>query len=131
MRYQNRVFYKFQELRQDGLNIRRVHNHLVRDTGQLRDLERDRHSRIHESTELVRNLSLFHLHGADLDDLILNRAEARRLKIKDHIGIIKILAFLIPRHICKIVDQIPFHTIDHFKGIILIKRLHEMIRIWE
>ena len=42
----------------------------VVDAGQLLDPERDRHLGIDKGAEFIRDLSIYHLDGTDLDDLV-------------------------------------------------------------
>ncbi len=129
--HQHCVSNEFQKLRQNRLYIRCLQHHLVRDTGKLSDLKRNRHPGIHESTVSVCDLPLLHLHRTDLDDLILDRAEPCRLKIEHHKGTVQRLPLLIDRHIRQVVHQIAFHPVDHLKRIVLIKPLYEMVRVCE
>ena len=60
---------KFQELWKYILNRIRFQYHFIRNTGQIRDLKRDRTLRIDKRTEPVHDLSVYNFHCPDLNDL--------------------------------------------------------------
>ena len=68
-------FRKFQELRQDFFDCRSVEHHVVVDAGQLLDPIRDRHFRVDKGAEFIRDLTIYHFDGTDLDDLVCHRTE--------------------------------------------------------
>ena len=43
----------------------------VVDAGQLLDPKRDRHFRVDKGAEFIRDLTIYHFDGTDLDDLVL------------------------------------------------------------
>ena len=129
MCYQYRISHKRKELRKNRLDIRRIHHHLICNTGQLCNLKRNRNLRIHKRAELLGNLALFHFYRSDLYDLVLDRAESGRFQVKYHISSFQRLSFFIHSHIRKIIYQITFHPIDHLERIIFIQILHIMIGI--
>ena len=131
MRHKRGVSDKFQELRKDHINLWCIHDHRIVNTCKLRDLERNRNLRIYKCTVLIRNLSILHLHCANLNDVIFHSTESGCLDIKHHICIIKCLIPCMHCDICQIIYQICFHPINHFERIIFIKPFDKMIRIRE
>ena len=126
---QCRISYELQKLWKNCLDIRCSYNHLICNTGKLCDLKWNRYFRINECAELISNLSMFYLHRTNLNNLILNWTEPCRLKVKYYISIIQWLSLFIHCHISQVVHQVAFHTVNHFKRIILIQRLNIMVRI--
>ena len=119
MRNQHTALAEFQKFRKNVLNDRGIQNHLVADTGQLFNLKGNRFLRIYKSAEPFRNLPLFHLHGADLNDPVIHRAEPRRLQVKYHTGAVKALSPGMLHHFLQVVYQIAFHSVDHLKILVL------------
>ena len=72
MCHQYRISDKFEKLRQDRLDIRRFHNHVIGNARQVRNFKRNRHFRIDKCTEFVSNHSIFHLYSTNLDNLVLD-----------------------------------------------------------
>ena len=120
MGYQHAVPRKFKELREYSLDIRRIHDHLIRDAGQVGDLKGNRAFRIHKSTEPVCDLPARHLDRPDLDDLITDRAEARSLNIKYDVCIVQRLIPRIDCDLCQIIHHIAFHSVNDLKRIVLV-----------
>ena len=128
---QRRPINKFQKFRENLFNRRRIHHHLIRNTGKPGNFKRNRHFRIYKGTELIRNLSFFHLYRADFNNLILYRTKTRSLQIKYHISITKLLAFFINCNILQIINQICFYTINNLKGILLLQPFNVMVSVCE
>ena len=129
--HQNCIPHKIQELLQHHLNARRIHHHLVRNPGQLRNLKRDRYLGIDKGTEPLCDLPPLYFHCSDFYDLIFDGTEPCGLKIKDNIHVIQGLSSLTHGHILQIVHKIAFHAIDYFKRVILIKPFQKMIGVRE
>ena len=83
------TFTKFHKTRQDLFNGFRPHDHIVTDSGQFLDLKRNWYLWIDKFRKTLRDRSIFHLHGSNLDDLVFHRTETRRLQVKDHIGAVQ------------------------------------------
>ena len=131
MGYQDSIPYKVQKLRQHNIDRLRIHHHIIGDTRKLCNLKRNRNLGIDKGTEPLHNLSLFHAHRPDLNDLVLDRAEPCRFQIKDHIGAIKGLTPGTRSDLCQIIHQVCLHPVDDLKRIFFIKRLDKMIGIRE
>ena len=121
MSHQNGSLTEFQKLRQNHINLRIREHHVVVDAGQLLDLKGNRYIRIYEGAEFVRNDSIHHLDGADLDDPVLFRAEASGLDIEYHEGVRKCLVFRIIHQQLQVVDKIPLHPIENLEGVPLVQ----------
>ena len=82
-------FAEFHKFRQDLLDRRCASmHHVIIDARQLLDPKRDWHLRIDKGAEFLGDLPVYHLYGADLNDLdSVHRTKACRLQVKDHIGI--------------------------------------------
>ena len=93
VRHQDRILAELQKLRQNHVDLRIGKHHVVIDAGQLFDLKGNRYVRIDKGTESVRNHSVYHFDGTDLDNPVLFRAEARGLDIENHVSICKCLVF--------------------------------------
>ena len=122
---------KFKELRKDRLDRRILHDHLVGDACQVRDLKGDRPLRIDKGAEPVHDLAVYHLDRADLDDPVADRAESRRLNVKDDICILQRLIPCIYGDICQVVHHIAFHPVDHLEWIVWRQCLDIVVRIRE
>ena len=131
MRYQNCVPNEFQELWEHRINIRRIHDHLIRNAGQLGNTKRDWNLGIHKCTEPLCYLPVLYLHRAYLNNLILNRTKARRLQIEYYIDIVQGLPLFTQGHIRKVIYQIAFYSVDHLKRIVLIQGLDVMVGVRE
>ena len=131
VRHEGRIPDKFQELRQCRLNRGRIHDHLVRDTRKLCDAERNRHLRIDKSAELICNPASLYLHCSDFDNLIFDRTESCRLKVKYDERIIKRLSLFIHRDIGKVVHEISFHPVYDLKRVLFVQRLNIMVGVRE
>ena len=131
MRYQDRIPNEFQKLREHRLDIRRIHDHLIRNAGQLGDAKRDWDLGIYECAEPLCYLPVLYLHRAYLYNLILNRAKARRLQIEYYIDIVQRLPLFAHGHIRKVIDQIAFYSVDHLKRIVFIQGLYVMVGVRE
>ena len=121
MSHQNGSLTEFQKLRQNHINLRIREHHVVVDAGQLLDLKGNRYIRIYEGAEFVRNDSIHHLDGADLDDPVLFRAKASGLDIEYHEGVRKCLVFRIIHQQLQVVDKIPLHPIEDLEGVPLVQ----------
>ena len=129
MRHQNRIANKIYKLRQDCLNVRRTDDHLIGDAGKFRDTERDRSFRIDKSTELVRDLPVFHFYCADFNNPVCHSRKSGCLDIKYYISTFQILSFFILCNLGQIVYQITFHSINDLERIIFIQILDHMVGI--
>ena len=129
--HQHTVPHEREELREHGLNIRGIHDHLIRDAGQVCDLKGDRALRVHKGAEPVHDLPVHHFDRPDLDDLIADRAEARGLDIEHDISIVQGLFPRIDRDLCQVVHHVSFHTVNDLKRIVFIQCLYVMIRLRE
>ena len=76
------------EFGQDLLNPGRIEHHVILDGRQLLNIIRDRHLRIDEGRKTLRDSSVHHLDGTDLNDLILIRRKSGCLQVKYDIAVI-------------------------------------------
>ena len=112
---------ELQKLRQDHIDLRRVHDILVPDTGQLLDFKRNGHIRIDKGGEPIHDLAAGHLHRTDLDDPVIHRGESRGLDIKYHIVLMQTLPLIIGHDFLQIIHQIGLHTVNDLKEILLVR----------
>ena len=131
MRYKARLAYKLHKLRQNRLDIRRIHDHRVCYTRKLCNLEWDRNLRIYKGTVAIYNLPMLHLYCSDLNDSVSDRAKPCCLNIEHYKRIIQSLISRANRNLCQIIYQIAFHPIDHLERIVLIQCFNIMIGIRE
>ena len=117
--HHDRTLAEIQEFRQDFLDGGLVHDHLIVDAGQLLNLEGNRGLGIHEYTEFVRDLTLFHPHGSDLNDPVIFRGKAGGLNVEDHIGVVQALSGRVGDDILQVVDQIALHAVNDLEIIAL------------
>ncbi len=117
---------KLQKFRKNPVYLRRIQNHVVIDTRQLLYLKGNRHVGVDEAAEFINNPSLLHPDCAYLNDPVLKRAEAGRLDIEDHTGMIQGLSRTVFNQFLHIVDQISLHTV---KNLEIITSLHGMVGI--
>ena len=127
MRNQCALTNKFEKLWQHDLDCRSIQHHLICNTCQVCNFERNRAFRIHKSTELIYNLTILYLYSSNLNDPVTNRTESCCLDIKNNIGIIQCLIFCINCNFCQIINHISFHSIKDFKRIIFIQCLNIVI----
>ena len=119
----HRVLTEREKPGQYRLNIRRVEDHAVVDARQVLDFIGNRRPGIDKGAETVRYPAALHPHRADLDNLILQRAEARGLNIKYHAHRVQGLALSVADQLLHIVNQIALHTVEHLKILVLIYRV--------
>ena len=88
-------FAEFHKLRQDRLDRRCGHDHLIIDAGQFLNPKRDWNLRINKGAEFIGDFPVYNLYCADLNDLILYAGKACRLQVKDHKGIMDRLSLCV------------------------------------
>ena len=88
MRDHNRPLAECQKFRQNLFDRRRADYHAVVDACQLFNVIRDWHFRVDKCAEFVHYLSIRHAHRTDLNDMVLDRAEAGRLDIEYNAGVV-------------------------------------------
>ena len=125
---QCRIPHKLEESRQHLVHRIRPHDHGIVDPCQTLDIEWDRNLRIHKLIHPVDDLAISHLHGTNLDDLILYRRESRGLDIEHHIVPIETLISGIDDHLLHVVHQISLDTVEDLKSIPFVKG---MVRVRE
>ena len=108
-------FAELHEFRQYLLNHRRVHHHAVVDMGQRLNPKRNRRLRIDKRRKAVHNLSLFHAHRPDLNDLVHHRRKSRGLNIEHNVAAVQLLPPAVDHDIFQVVHQISLHSIDHLE----------------
>ena len=127
VRHQHTALAESEKFRQYFLNGRCARHHFIVDAGELFDLKRDGHLRVHKGRKPVHDLPLavFHLHfyGADLNDLIFHRGKARGFNIEYHIAPVQRLAFSICDDLLQIVHQIGLHTVNHLEKVVPVRVL--------
>ena len=109
---------EFQKLRQDHVDGRCMHNHLICNGSQLLYTIRDRFFRIDKFRETIDLLSIFYLYSSDLYDLILLLTKTGRLDIEYDIFCIQSLSFGIDNQILQVIDKISLTAKDQFKAIL-------------
>ena len=114
---------KLQKLRQNHIDLRRVHDILITDTGQLLDFKRNRYIRIDESGKTIHDLTAGHLDRTDLNDPVIHGGESCGLDIEHHIILVQTLSLIIGHNLLQIIYQISLHTIDDFEKILLVRIL--------
>ena len=95
MGHQTAFLAEFQELRQNLVDGSGIRHHGIIDSGEFRDPCRDWPPGVKEGAVMVFHFPSLDLHGADLNDLIVDRAESRGLYIKYHIGVPKALSLAV------------------------------------
>ena len=131
MRYKDSIADKLQKLREDRLDRRIFHDHLICDARKIRDLKGDRALRIDKGAEPVHDLAVHHFDCPDLNDPVSDGTESCRLNIENNICIIQRLLSGIDGDIRQIIHHISLHTVDHLEGIVRRKRLDIVIRVRE
>ena len=119
--YKDRIPHKLQKLRQNHVDFWVWKHHGIVDACQLLYVKGNGHVRIHKGGEFVRNPAVYHLHGANLNNFVLFRAEACCLDIEHNKGVPKILAPGILYQLFGIVHQVSLHPVEDFKGIPLVQ----------
>ena len=112
VRYKHRAFTESQKTREDLLNGLRLYDHGVADARQLLDPEGNRDFGVYKFRETIRDFSVFHLHGADLDDPVFNRRKSRRLYVKDDEAAGQLLPLRIDGGFHLVVHQIGLAAVD-------------------
>ena len=120
MCHEHRISHKVQKLRQNRLDGLCLHHHAVIDAGQFLDFKRNRHFRVDKDRKAVYNLSLVHLHGANLYNAVCNWRKSGCLDIKYHKRTIKPLPFVTGHNLLEVIDQIALHAVDHLKVISMV-----------
>ena len=127
VRHQHTAFTEGEKFRQHLLNGRSARHHFIVDAGELFDLKRDGHLRVHKGGKTVRDLPLavfnFHFYGADLDDPVFHRRKSRGFNIEYHIAPVQRLAFSICDDLLQIVHQIGLHTVNHLEKVVPVRVL--------
>ena len=75
---------------------------------------------IDKDREAVYNLSLVHLHCANLYNAVCHWRKSSRLDIKHHKRTVKPLSLIICHNLLEVIDQIPLHAIDDLKFIAVV-----------
>ena len=114
---------KFQKLRQDLTDRRRVLYHAVRNMGEHLDPVRDRDTGVHKGGKPVHDLPAFHPDRAELDNGAVLGRKAGRFKVKDYHRTVERRIFLIPDIFFFIVHEIAFHPVDHFQRVVFFQRM--------
>ena len=127
MCHKHGIPYKRQKLRQYHINFGRIHDHFIGNTREACDSKRNRHTRIYKRTVPLCHPSVFHLHGPNLDNMILHRTESGRLDVKYHVSIFQSLFSGTNHNIRQIIYQICLYPINDFKRIFLIQFLYVMV----
>ena len=114
VRRQRVAVHKLQERRQRLLQLGRVRQHGVGDTGQADDLRRQAAVGIHEGLEPLGDLAVFQHHRADLRDGLPLHLQAGGLDIEAHdlVGKRLILRPVYGDTVIQIVDEIPLHAVE-------------------
>ena len=126
---QHRISDKFQKLRQDRLDVRTVHHHLVGDRRKLRDLKRDRTLRIHKCTERIHDLTILYFYSPDLYDPVFDRAESGCLQVKYNIGSIQTFCSCSHCDLRQIVHHISLYAVNDLKRVVLVQPLDIVIGV--
>ena len=113
--HKNRTLTKFQKLWKHHFNRRCIQHHAVVDSGQLFNSIGNRHLRIDKGGKTIGNLSMFHFHSTNLNNLTGQCTKSRCFNIKDHIGIVETLPSGIDNHSLCVIHQISFHSINNLK----------------
>ena len=121
MCHEHTAFAKLQKLRQNALNLLRVHYHIVPDTRQFLYFKRNRHFRIHERRKVIHNLTVTDFHCTNLYNPVFHRRKSRRLNIENDKILLEILSLIIGCNFMKIIYKICLYPIDYFKEILLIR----------
>ena len=122
---------KFQELWKYILNRIRFQYHFIRNTGQIRDLKRDRTLRIDKRTEPVHDLSVYNFHCPYLNDLIPDGTKTGRLNVEHNIRVIQRLRSCMNRDLGQVIYYIAFHPVKYLKRIVLVQCLNIVVGIRE
>ena len=85
MSNQHESFNKLQKFFQNLFKKRCFRNHIIRNAIYTAGSVRNPSFRIHQRTELIRNLAVLHLHCRNLNHFVRLRRNPGRLQIKDHI----------------------------------------------
>ena len=115
--HKSRIPHKLEKSRQHLVHRIRPHDHGIVDPCQTLDIEGDRNLRIHKLIHPVDDLAISHLHGTNLDDLILCRRESRGLDIEHHVLAVETLVSGIDDHLLHIIDKVPLNSVEGLKSI--------------
>ena len=125
--YQHTALAETQEGRQDQVYGLGVHDHAVRDPGQLLDPEGNRDFGINKLGEPVPHFAVYDLDGTDLDDPVLFRRKAGCLKVEDNKRALpdrSVHIFFGDRGhtFVKVIDQIALHPVKDLEKILTVDR---------
>ena len=123
MRHHDTAVAKFQKLRQNHIDLRRVHDILIPDTCQLLDFKRNGHIRIDKSGKTIHDLSAGHLYRTDLNDTIVHWGKSGSLDIKYYIILMQSLPLVIGHDLLQIIHQVCLYSIDNFEKVLLVRIL--------
>ena len=104
---------KFQKFRQHLFNHRLIGHHVVADSGQLRNVGRNRPSGIDQLRKGLCPFAVYDFHGADFGDFVPFGAESRGLDIKHDIGLFFAKGGKIADGRIGIVDQIALYPVEY------------------
>ena len=114
---------KLQKLRQNHIDLRRVHDILIPDTCQLLNFKRNGHIRIHKGGKTIHDLTAGHLYRTDLNDPVIHGGESCGLDIEHHIILVQTLSLIIGHDLLQIIHQVCLYSIDNFEKVLLVRIL--------
>ena len=115
MRHKHRILAKFQKLRQNFCNNRRIGYHFIRNACQLGNLRRNRAFWVHEGAETVDNLAVYYLYCANFRNTFGFLGKSCCLNIEYHKGVIQRLSARHGDNAAQIVNQIGFYAVNHLQ----------------
>ena len=112
---------ELEKSRQNLLDQRRIHHHVVPDARKLLYLKRNRYLRIDKGGKSVHDLTAADLHRSNLDNAVIHRGEARCLNIKDDKIILQRLPSVAGDDLLQVVHQIRLDAVQYLKEILLVR----------
>ena len=111
----NCALAKFNKLWKQGINGFCPCHHTVIDAGQLFNPKWNRNFWIYKLRKTSSDDSVFHTNRTDFNNLICHCRKSGGFNIKDHVFSSKRLSLTVLYNSFQIIDQIGFHSINHFK----------------